>query len=155
MCGSEVGVLADGGSSVETDFTPDERIFAGQTVICETWTSFRDDDWENPTTITTTRWAVCVHRAPDDPDHRVTADVVAFKGISSKGKTEDEALADLARALRTALEEGIDSLTPQASYIIPRNGQIRYLQTAPDPCLGKPVVRQLPADWPYPPEEGY
>ena len=25
----------------------------------------------------------------------------------------------------------------------------------PEPYLGRPVVRQLPADWPYPPEEGY
>ena len=25
----------------------------------------------------------------------------------------------------------------------------------PAPYRGRPVVRQLPADWPYPPEEGY
>lgn len=28
-------------------------------------------------------------------------------------------------------------------------------EASPEPYLGRPVVRKLPADWPYPPEEGY
>jgi len=131
MCASEVAVLADGGSSVEMDFAPDERVFGGQAVLCETWTSFRDDDWENPTTTTTTRWAVCIYRDPGDPERWITADVVAFEGVSSEGITEEEALKNVAEALRVALEDNADSLIRRQTYIVPPDGMIRYVQGDP------------------------
>lgn len=60
----------------------------------------------------------------------------------------------------TRLEAGQPE-TPMFGHIPPAGETVhtQYIrivfQPLPMPYRGRPVVRKLPADWPYPPEDGY
>ena len=105
------------------------RLFAGEPVFTEVVTTQAGDDWENAETHTITRWAVCLYVDEEEPEGRVTADVVGLRGVVSDGVTEEEAIENVCEALRLALASFEDSelIEVQLPYAIPTGGRIVFV----------------------------
>jgi predicted RNase H-like HicB family nuclease len=78
---------------------------------------------------TFTRWAVCFYEDADDPEGWITAEAIAFPGISSEGETKEEAVDNVREALRVFLSgaSGDESLPMRTSYEIPAGGTIEFI----------------------------
>jgi predicted RNase H-like HicB family nuclease len=105
------------------------RLFSGAPVFTDMVTVGEGADWQNAKTKTTTRWAVCLYVDEEEPEDRVTANVVGFPGVVSDGVTEEEAIKNVREALGLALAslEADECIEAELPYAIPMGGRIVFV----------------------------
>ena len=76
------------------------------------------------------RWAVCLHRDPEDPEHYVTATVIGLNGIISQGATRQEAQDNIREAIQLCFEDEVRNEIMKElrfEFVIPAGGEVVYV----------------------------